>query len=232
MKPWTSRARDNSRVPVRASLAAAAVSLGCYSVFLARQAPGFTFAGSTFVSAAALLGAAWLPALAGSGLGRSSDHRRAGVLVMLAGIGWLLGEWDNPESAPAVVFSLGLVLFAVAPAVLTHAVFTIGGPVTRTHRGLVASSYLITIGLIGLMPALWNDPAARGCTDRGSRNLWLIANAPTSHHHCRVGFPRCGRVGTPRRRHPGLGGWQDPREHGSGRLLRSRRLDACSCSQP
>ncbi len=162
---------------MRVSLVASAVSVGCYSLFLARDAPGFSFAGSSLAGAAALLGAAWLLALAGGGLARSSDRRRAGVLVTLAAIGWLLAEWDNPESAPAVVFSLGLVFFAVAPAVLAHAVVTIGGVDTRTQHAMVASSYLITVVLLGLAPALWTDPTATGCVDC-SRNLWLIANRP------------------------------------------------------
>ena len=53
----------------------------------------------------------------------------------------------------------------------------IGGVDTRTQHAMVASSYLITVVLLGLAPALWTDPTATGCVDC-SRNLWLIANRP------------------------------------------------------
>ena len=166
---------DNGPVPVRVLLAVSATSVGCYSLFLARQAPGFSFAGSSLLGAVALLGPAWSLALAGDGLARSSASRRAGVLVTLAGIGWLLSEWDNPESAPPLVFSLGLMLFAVAPVVLDHAIVTLGGIWTRWEMAMVTSGYLVMIGLLGVAPALWTDPAATGCAGC-SRNLWLIEN--------------------------------------------------------
>ena len=82
--------------PCACRLVASAVSVGCYSLFLARDAPGFSFAGSSLAGAAALLGAAWLLALAGGGLARSSDRRRAGVLVTLAAIGWTAGPVGQP----------------------------------------------------------------------------------------------------------------------------------------
>ena len=44
------------------------------------------------------------------------------VLLGLAGAAWLMAEWDNPAASSDAVFTIGLLVWTVAPVLVTHAV--------------------------------------------------------------------------------------------------------------
>src|SRR5581483_2381466 len=94
--------------PLRLVLFAGVLAIGGISLAIARDEPGFAFAGSSAAGAAALLGAGL--ALAGCGLASWSRQpgNRTGPLLLAAGAAWLLAEWNNPGSGSALAFSLGL----------------------------------------------------------------------------------------------------------------------------
>lgn len=182
--------RDNGRVPVRLVLAAVMLAAGWFSLSTAREDPGFSFAGSGVTGTVALLGAAG--ALAGAGwllLGASRGRRTTGLLFLGAALGWLLGEWDNPGSASSWQFSIGLALSAVTPALLAHAVLAFpAGLRGWWERWLVASGYLSTVLLIGVLPSTSLSISASGCLGC-PRNLWLVhADVPRALEQARWGL--------------------------------------------
>ena len=86
-------------------------------------------------------------------------------LLWLAGIAWLLVEWNNPETGSAVVFTVGLAFSAAYPAVVAHCALAWPDGVIagRVGRAVVAAAYVGAVGLLGIAPALVFDPAAAGC---------------------------------------------------------------------
>jgi signal transduction histidine kinase len=77
------------------------------------------------------------------------------------------------------VFSLGLVLYAVCPAVVAHLAFSFpsGRLAADLDRLLVVSGYVITAGVLGLGTAMTFNPRSSGCTGC-PRNLWLVRDDP------------------------------------------------------
>ena len=100
---------------------------------------------------------------------------RFGILLALAGIGWFLAEWNNPEIGSSLGFTIGLVLYAVAPAIVAHAALSYpdGRLSSRIDRLAVTLAYVGAVVVLGLGPALSFDPAAAGC-GQCPENLLLV----------------------------------------------------------
>lgn len=162
----------------RVLLAAASAALGWFSLRIAQGESGFTFAGDGVRGALGLLGPALALLVAGLLIGGSPAGRGTSFLLIAASVGWSVREWVNPGSAPSWAFSVGLLLFAVGPALIAHAVLTFPSGLPKVWGiTLVLTGYAVTVGLAGLAPTLWFDPNAIGCYDC-ARNFWLLSSDP------------------------------------------------------
>jgi signal transduction histidine kinase len=141
------------------------VAFGLLSLTIAVQYPGTTNAGRSVEAAVAKLLAG--SALIGAGLYLSVGWRRpaSGVLFGLAAFAWSLEEWNNPATGVGAAFTLGLVGYAIAPAVVAHMVlaYPFGRLASRSERLTIVIAYVDTGLLLGLLPTLYYAPAAHQC---------------------------------------------------------------------
>jgi signal transduction histidine kinase len=170
---------DDSHMPLRLALWAAGLALGAVSLALARDEPAFSFAGASLGGAVVLLVAGW--ALLACGLvfwGRRPGNA-VGPLLVAAGCVWFLAEWDNPGVGPAFVFTTGLVLYAACPPLAAWAMlaYPTGRLASWEERVAVALALAGAVLVLGLLPALFFDPATFGCVECPD-NLLLVADEP------------------------------------------------------
>jgi signal transduction histidine kinase len=168
-------------VPV--GLLVAGLVFGPLTLVTVQESPQFSMAASVPGGIVLLLTATWLCCLAAAGrLWWDNRPRKAGSLLGLAGLSWLVPEWDNPN-APALLYTAALLLAWVTPALVLHAALTwrdsqLSGVLARVT---VTSGYAISLGVLGIAPALVFDPVTIGCLDCPS-NLLLVSEggAPPS----------------------------------------------------
>jgi signal transduction histidine kinase len=166
-------------MPLRLVLWPAGLAFGAFSLALARDEPAFSFAGASLEGAVALLGAGW--ALLACGLvywGRRPGNA-VGPLLAAAGCAWFLAEWDNPGAGSAAVFTIGLVLYAACPPLVAWAMLAYPGGrlASWEERVAVALAVAGAVLVLGLLPALFYDPATFGCVQCPD-NLLLVADEP------------------------------------------------------
>jgi len=157
-------------------IAALGLALGAFSLRVARDHPGYWFAGDSAVGAIALLGAGW--AILACGLAVClRGVRPAGLLLVATGLAWFLPEWNNPGVRSALAFTMGLCLYAACPPLAAHALFAYprGKLASPTERAGVAISYVGGVLVLGVLPALFFDPRAEGC-GACPPNLVLVAD--------------------------------------------------------
>ena len=157
-------------------IAALGLALGAFSLRVARDHPGYWFAGDSAVGAVALLGAGW--AILACGLAVClRGVRPAGLLLVATGLAWFLPEWNNPGVRSALAFTTGLCLYAACPPLAAHALFAYprGKLASPTERAGVAISYVGGVLVLGVLPALFFDPRAEGC-GACPPNLVLVAD--------------------------------------------------------
>jgi signal transduction histidine kinase len=155
-------------------VAALGLALGVVAIDVARDDPGYWFAGDSTIGVVALLGAGWSLLGCGLGLWWRWPQSRSGPLLAAAGCAWFLPELNNP-GAGSLAFTTGLMLSAVTPALVGHAV--LGYPAGRlssiVQRVIVAVAYMGTVLVLGVVPTLLTDPAAEAC-NQCPRNLALV----------------------------------------------------------
>src|SRR5215211_1396336 len=152
-------------MPLRFTLWPAGLALGAFSLVSARDDPTFSFAGSSLDGAVALLGAGW--ALLACGLvfwGRRPGNAVGPILIAASGA-WFVAEWDNPGVGSAAVFTAGLVLYAACPPLVAWAMLAYPSGRLASWRDRVAIGVALAgaVLVLGLLPALFFDPAAAGC---------------------------------------------------------------------
>ena len=159
---------------VRLLLLATLGLLGIVSFRLVQDAPGFSPAGHAPYGEGLLLVAGWAITIAGLALQRRHPTRRSWSLLVATGVAWFVQEWDTPI-APAAVFSVGLVLAGVLPAVVAHLAmsYPAGRLRSRADRALVLTGYFVTVGLQGVAVAATYSPTQSGCFGCPT-NLWLV----------------------------------------------------------
>ena len=138
------------------------MSAGLASAWLGWSAPSFSRWGGTVVTIVVGVAAGW--SLIGAGAStwaRTGD--RSGALLVAAGGAWAISEWVNPQAAGSVVFTLGLVLGAVWPALLAHAGLDSSRSARRARVAVLGTAYVASLLFLGLVPALAFDPVASGC---------------------------------------------------------------------
>jgi signal transduction histidine kinase len=150
----------------RLALVATGLALGLLSLAIARAEPAYSLAGSTPIAGAVELLAGWSLIAAGLWAWVRRPSGRFGPLVVAAGLGWFLAEWDNPGAGAPLVFTAGLVLGAACPALIGHAALIYPGGRLRTplERVTVAFAYGGAVLGLGLLPALFFRPAGQGCS--------------------------------------------------------------------
>jgi signal transduction histidine kinase len=164
---------------LRLTLWPVGLALGAFSLAIARDEPAYSFAGSSLAGAVALLGVGW--ALLACGLvfwGRRPGNV-VGPLLAAASCAWSLAEWDNPGAGSPLVFTIGLVLYSACPLVAAWAMLAYPGGrlASWEERGAIALALAGALVALGLLPALFYDPATVGCA-QCPHNLVLVADKP------------------------------------------------------
>ena len=143
----------------------AAFGFGLLSLLIARSHPGATFGGTSWTAGLAELGAGWAVIGAGLYVWRRRETR-AGLFLAAAGVAWFFPEWDNPGVGTGAAFTFGLVTYALAPAVVAHAVLTYpsGRLASPLQRLAITVAYADAALVLGLLPALFFSPPGQGCS--------------------------------------------------------------------
>ena len=164
---------------VRLALLAAGLALGLLSLVIARREPAHSLAGNAPAAGAAGLLAGWSLLAAGLWAWARRPGSRFGPLVAAAGVTWFLAEWNNPGAGIALAFTAGLVLQAACPPLIGHAalVYPGGRLRSRPERVAVAIAYGGAVLALGILPALFFQPAAQGC-GQCPANLLGVFNDP------------------------------------------------------
>lgn len=161
---------------------ATGVLIGVQSAVIATRAPSYAYASSA--SRVALeLATGYVLLACGLACCRRRGWERFGVLLVAAAYGWFLLEWNNPGAGSPFVFTVGLLLYAAAPPLVAHALLTrFGERLPGLDRALLTAAYGAAILGLGVLPALFFDPAAQGCS-QCPENLVLVRSAPGLHAH-------------------------------------------------
>lgn len=143
----------------------AAFGFGVLSLLIAQSHPGATFGGTSWMAGLTELAAGWAVIGAGFYVWRRRG-KRCGLLLAAAGVAWFFPEWDNPGVGAAVAFTFGLVTYALAPAVVAHAVMAYppGRLSSQVERLAVMVAYADAAVVLGLIPALFFSPLEQGCS--------------------------------------------------------------------
>ena len=165
------------------------IALGAFSLAIARNEPAFSFTGSSLEGAVALLGAGWALLACGLVFWSRRPGNAVGLLLVAAGYAWFLAELDNPGVGSPVVFTIGLVTYAICPALVGWAMLAYPGGRLASWEERVAVALALAGGVLvlGLLPALVYDPAALGCVQCPD-NLLLVSDRPAL-------FDDLGRIG-------------------------------------
>ena len=160
-------------MPLRVALLAVGVALGLWARAVAASSSGLSFATRTSWGTIFLLIAGWSAMVAAVVVLR--ERRRCALLLYAVGSWWFVRELSIPSVEFPLVFTIGLVLFPVGPALVAH--LLLSHPTGRIegwlYRVIVASGYVVTAGVLGLGGTSVFDPAPMGCVGRPD-NLLLI----------------------------------------------------------
>ena len=170
-------------------MAALAAGAGAGAVAIARARPELALIGEPATLALLLAVAGW--ALVAAGLLDRARHpgRPFGLLLAATGMGWLLADWSTPAAGSAAAFTLGLLLAGAFPALLGHALLAYPAPApAAAARALAAAGYVAGLLLLGLLPALFVDPAGEGCADCPANLVELRGDGGTALALTRAGL--------------------------------------------
>ena len=160
---------------------ALALLIGVFTIDVVGESPGYGLAGESALDAVALLLPGWALVACGLGSWLRRPDSRFGVLLAVAGVAWFLPEWDDrPGVGSSLAFTVGLCLSAACPPLVGHAVlaYPAGRLGSRVARIVVPVSYAGAVLVLGVLPALFLDPRAHGCSACPS-NLVVVADRPT-----------------------------------------------------
>ena len=163
----------------RLALLAAGLAVSLVSLAITRGEPAYSLAGTAPAARAAGLLAGWSLIAAGLGAWARRPGSRFGPLPVAAGLAWFLAEWDNPGAGVALAFTAGLVLQAACPPLIGHAalIYPGGRLRSRLERVAVALAYGGAVLPLGILPALFFQPADQGC-GQCPANLLGVFNDP------------------------------------------------------
>ena len=157
------------------------IAVGAFTFALVRDQPGYALVDDSIGRAVAELAAGYALIAVGTVSWVRRPESPFGALLAVAGFGWLLAEWNNPEIGSSLGFSFGLALYAVAPALVAHAALTYpDGRLLVARRS--AGGHVAYVGaavILGLLPALFFDPSAAGCAECPENLLLVHGSAGT-----------------------------------------------------
>jgi len=164
----------------RFALLAAGFALGVFSLAVARRGIGYSFGGGSAFAGAAELAAGYALLAVGFAAWMRPRQARLGAILVAASFGWFLVEWNNPGAGSAVVFTIGLVLYAAAAPLVAHAMLAYPDGRVGWWPGRLglALGYAGSVLVLGLLAAAVFDPGAEGCA-QCPRNL-LLADGGSS----------------------------------------------------
>jgi signal transduction histidine kinase len=164
MGPAVSRLSHLARLALPA-LWPAVFGFGLLSLLIAQRHPGPTFGGTSWPAGLTELAAGWAVIGAGFYVWRWRA-KRSGLLLAAAGVAWFFPEWDNPGVGAAAAFTFGLVTYALALAIVAHAVlaYPSGRLSSPLDRLAVTVAYADVALILGLLPALFFSPPEQGCS--------------------------------------------------------------------
>ncbi len=165
------------------------VTLGGLWLAVSHGDPAYSLAGGSLAAELAGLLAGW--SLIGAGLAAWARRptSRFGPLVVAAGLVWFLAGWNNPGIGVALAFTAGLLSHAACPALVGHAalVYPDGGLRSRMERVAVTIAYGGAVLALGILPALFFDPAVTGCGQCPANLLGAVDDAEAFRALNRVG---------------------------------------------
>ncbi len=163
----------------RLALLVAGLALSVMSLAIIHGEPAYSLAGTAPAAWVTGFLAGWSLIAAGLGAWARRPGSRFGPLAAAAGLAWFLAEWDNPGVGVAVAFTAGLVLQAACPPLIGHAalVYPGGRLRSRLERAAVAVAYGGAVLALGILPALFLQPAGQGC-GQCPANLLGVFNDP------------------------------------------------------
>jgi signal transduction histidine kinase len=145
-----------------AALAVLSLIVAALAVRTAGDVPELGYADGT-LGGAALLVVPGALAIAAGFVARRRPDDRAGLLLIVAGLGSFLPELATSGARPAAAFTAGLALAWLTPAVVAHLALGYPGRVAGRVRLLAGAGYVTAVGLLGLVPALAFEPREAGC---------------------------------------------------------------------
>ena len=167
------------------------VMVGLGTAWLAWLATSFSRAAASQLTLGLMCAAGWSLLFAGAITLWRQGGLTMGLALIAAGFAWFMSEWVNPGSAPAVVFTIGLVSANAWPALLAHAVLDRGSPAAespRARRLVVAVAYIANLGLLGILPTLAFDPVTSRCSLCPDNLLAIGSNPGLVAGATRLGF--------------------------------------------
>ncbi len=170
---------DDRQMIAAVAVSAGGIFVGLGTLALVRDGPGGSLTGSSTLGGAALLAAGWLAITVGLVMRRRRPGNPVGVLLVAAGFAWFVTEWNNPAAGSALVFTIGLLGYAVCPPLVAHAVLCYpGGRLgSRVDTTVVVSAYVGSLAVLGLGPALVFEPANQGCAQCPTNLVAVATNA-------------------------------------------------------
>jgi len=163
----------------RLAMISVGVGLGGLWLAVSHGEPAYSLAGGSLAAELAGLLAGW--SLVGAGLAAWARRptSRFGPLVVAAGLVWFLAGWNNPGIGVALAFTAGLLFQGTCPALVGHAalVYPDGRLRSRVERVAVTIAYGGAVLLLGILPALFFDPAVTGCGQCPANLLGAVDDA-------------------------------------------------------
>ena len=174
----------------RLALLVAGLGLGVMFLAIIHGEPAYSLAGTAPAAWVTGFLAGWSLIAAGLGAWARRPGSRFGPLAVAAGVAWFLAEWDNPGIGVAVAFTAGLVLQAACPPLIGHAalVYPGGRLRSRLERVAVALAYGGALLALGILPALFFQPASQGCGQCPGNQLGVFNDPQAVQALTRVGI--------------------------------------------
>ena len=152
---------------------------GVGTVVMLQNNSGDWVAGDSAGVVLAFLLSGWIAITVGVVMSRRRPESNFGLVLAVAGFAWFIAGWNNPGAGSSVVFTIGLVFYAVGLPLVAHAALSYpGGRLgNRLELGALVVTYGGAVVLLGVGQALVFDPTEQGCGFCPD-NLLSVASAP------------------------------------------------------
>lgn len=157
------------------AVALTGLALAVTSVVLTRSEPGVSPVGASVAALSLVLTAGLALMVVGALLITRRATLRPGVLLAVAGGGWLVQAWNTPAAGSALLFTIGIASLPLCPVAVGRLVLIYPRPTSAAPDRVVGGAGCVLVVLLGIGPALFLDPFAQGC-NQCPANLLLLWN--------------------------------------------------------